>query len=226
MPGYRTKHQTLAVGGMEFTLCALLDHEQYHDPHGEAARLGIDEDCWPLFGQVWPAGLVLAEAMGRRDLTGLRILELGAGLALASLVAHRRGADVTVSDYHPLIPRFLRQNLRLNGLGPVKYRALDWSAQHPDLGPFDLIIGSDLIYQHTHPAQLADVIDRLSAEAVEVLIVDPDRSQGQRFCEEMAELEYHPSVQRADRQLANGEAFRGAFLRFTRDEARDVAQAS
>jgi hypothetical protein len=48
------------------------------------------------------------------DLEGKRILEVGAGLALASLVVHRRGGDITASDYHPLIPDFLKENLRLN----------------------------------------------------------------------------------------------------------------
>jgi len=44
------------------------------------------------------------------------MLEVGCGLALASLVCHRRGIDVTASDCHPLASRFLLDNLRLNGL--------------------------------------------------------------------------------------------------------------
>jgi hypothetical protein len=40
---------------------------------------------------------------------------------LASLVAHRRGAQVTASDCHPLAHAFLDENTRLNGLLPLPY---------------------------------------------------------------------------------------------------------
>jgi len=50
----------------------------------------------------------------------------GCGLALASPVAHRRGADVTASDCHPLAQAFLLENLRLNDLAPLSYRCDQW----------------------------------------------------------------------------------------------------
>ncbi|MFC3609728.1 class I SAM-dependent methyltransferase [Stutzerimonas tarimensis] len=222
MSGYQIKHETVRVGPMLFTLRVLLDHEQYDDPNGAAQRLGISPDCWSLFGQVWPSGQVLAEAMGLLDVESLRILELGAGLALASLVAHRRGADVTVSDYHPEIPAFLQANLALNGLGPLKYYPADWSAEAVGLGQFDLIIGSDLLYESVHPAMLADFIDRHSADNVDILLVDPDRGYGDAFRLEMAELEYSTRTTRVDRLLDNGERYRGAMLHFSRDERQPV----
>ena len=43
---------------------------------------------WPLFGLLWPSGAQLAARLGARPVTpGERILEIGCGLALASLVA-------------------------------------------------------------------------------------------------------------------------------------------
>lgn len=218
MLGYQIKHQTISVGPMEFTLRVLLDADQFDDPDGAAERLGITRDCWSLFGQVWPSGQVLAEAMRTREISGLRILELGAGLALASLVAHRRGANVTVSDYHPAIPAFLQANLLLNDLGPVKYHSADWSREAQGLGQFDLIIGSDLLYEDLHPALLADFIDRHSADQVDVLLVDPDRGYSDAFRQEMAELEYGTQTTRVDRVMDNGERYQGAMLHFSRDE--------
>jgi predicted nicotinamide N-methyase len=219
MPGYQVKIETIRVEGQEFHIRSLLDAQQYHDPLGEAERLGISPESWPLFGQVWPSGQVLACAMYVMELRGRRVLELGAGLALASLVVHQRGGDMTVSDYHPMIPQFLEHNLRLNGLGPIKYRAADWALHDVDLGEFDLIIGSDLLYEHGQPQVLADFIDRHSADSVEVLIVDPDRRNRSRFRREMAELEYVGEMRRADRLLGSGEAFKGSFLHFHREAA-------
>lgn len=219
MSGYRIKYQTVTVGDVDFHIQSLKDHQQYYDPNGEAELLGISPESWPLFGQVWPSSYVLATAMQTIDLKGKRILELGAGLALASLVVHSRGGNMTVSDYHPLIPTFLNENLRLNNLGPIKYQAADWGRTDLDLGQFDLIIGSDLIYERDQPAILADFIDRHSADEVDIIIVDPDRRQRSSFCREMEELEYSYQSTRADCVLSTGEAYKGSFLHFHRDEA-------
>lgn len=220
MRGYQVKYQDISIGDMEFHIRSLFDHEQYHDPELEAERLGISPESWPLFGQVWPSGQVLAHSMLTMDLAGKRILEVGAGLALASLVVHRRGGDITVSDYHPMIPGFLDENLRLNDLSPIKYQTAQWSVVNDELGVFDLIIGSDLIYEHDQPALLADFIDRHSADKVDVFIVDPNRPNRSAFCEEMAELEYEGSISRADCILGNGEAFKGSLLHFQRNDSQ------
>ena len=109
MPGYQTKVERIAVAGaQDLIVRSLLDRQQYTDPHGDALRQGISSATWPLFGLLWPSGAHLAARLARRPVrAGERILEIGCGLALASLVGHRRGADVTASDCHPLAEAFL-----------------------------------------------------------------------------------------------------------------------
>jgi len=102
MPGYTTRRLTVRLGGHDYRIRALSDRQQFADPTGAAERAGISSALWCLFGQVWPAGRVLAEAMCSFDIAGKRILELGCGLGLSSLVLQRRHADVTASDHHPL----------------------------------------------------------------------------------------------------------------------------
>lgn len=104
MPGYHVKCQTVTVGGTDYLIRSLSDLQQYSDPLGEAKLAGISPVSWP-------SARVLALAMHTIDLTGKRILEIGAGLALASLVIHRRAGDMTVSDWHPLSQAFLNENL-------------------------------------------------------------------------------------------------------------------
>ncbi|WP_204377078.1 class I SAM-dependent methyltransferase [Aquitalea pelogenes] len=100
MPGYLTKQQTVSVDGTDYLVRSLLDSQQYSDPLGEAEQRGISPASWPLFGLLWPSARVLALLMSSEPLLGLRVLEIGAGLALASMVVHRRHGDVTVSDWH------------------------------------------------------------------------------------------------------------------------------
>ena len=97
MPGYQTKQERIAIPGADdLIIRSLLDRLQFFDPLGEADRLGISSAAWPLFGLLWPSSAHLAARMALRPVCSHeRILEVGCGLALASLVSHRRGADVT-----------------------------------------------------------------------------------------------------------------------------------
>ena len=204
MPGYLTKQESIAVAGVDNLLIrSLLDRQQFADPLGAAARLGISSAAWPLFGLLWPSATHLAARLALRPvLRGERILEVGCGLALASLVGHRRGADVTASDCHPLASAFLTENLRLNGLLPMKYRHGQWGgpsgveldsldasqpgAALPVQGLFDLIIGSDLLYERDESGGLASFICGHAAQAAEVWIVDPDRGNRPGFNRQMS----------------------------------------
>jgi len=154
-PGYQTKQEIITVGRSDYTIRSLLDRQQYSDPQGEAEAAGIPPATWPLFGLLWPSSRVLAGLMDNHNLIGKRVLEIGAGLALASLVVHRRLGDITASDWHPLSPGFLAENVLLNHLSPLKYQRGNWAGENPELGEFDLIIGSDILYERQQPQQLA-----------------------------------------------------------------------
>jgi predicted nicotinamide N-methyase len=216
MPGYLVKHQTFLLGTSDFRIRSLLDNLQYSDRDGTAEAAGISSSTWPLFGLVWPSARILADAMQTQDIAGKRVLEIGCGLALASLVIHRRLGDITASDRHPLAPAFLTENLRLNDLPVLRYEAGNWGRENPALGKFDLIIASDVLYERDHPEELSNFIDRHSNVPVIVIIVDPDRGNRSAFCKRMVALGFVMTVRRAARAQSTGEAFKGHVLTFSR----------
>jgi predicted nicotinamide N-methyase len=213
--GYHVKLETVTGAGEDLTLRSLLDRVQYHDPEGEAERAGISPASWPLFGLLWPSGQVLAGVMATYAIGGKRVLELGCGLGLASMVVHRRGGDVTASDCHPLASLFLAENLELNGLPGMKYCAAHWGRANALLGRFDVIIGSDVLYDREQPEALSQFIARHSEPGVEVLIVDPNRGNQGRFSAKMGLLGYsHQSTLVAC--LPDGVPYRGRLHRYLR----------
>lgn len=227
MAGYQTRQDRIAVHGARSLLIrSLLDRQQYADPYGEAAAAGISDAAWPLFGVIWPSGLQLAAHVAARPVDAQeRILEVGCGLALASLVCHRRGADVTASDRHPLAPGFLAANLRLNDLPPLVYRNGDWSAdpaqvvhdRHPVVrGRFDLIIGSDVLYERDDSGHLAGFIQRHAMPEAEVAIVDPDRGNRSAFTQRMTALGFVLRVTVLSARSADRPAYKGRLLQYTR----------
>jgi predicted nicotinamide N-methyase len=175
MSGYAVQMITVDIHDRPFRLRVLSDQQQFADPDGDAERAGISSAQWPLFGQLWPAGRQLAEAMHGFAVQGKRILELGCGIGLASLVLQQRGADVTATDVHPLAETFLAYNAALNGLPAVSYRRLDWSRPLPALGAFDLIIASDVLYERGQVERIAAVIAAYAAAEVDVVLVDAGR---------------------------------------------------
>lgn len=217
VPGYQVKTESVSiVGGDNLQIRSLLDRLQFFDPDDEALKLGISSASWSLFGQVWPSARVLADALQARDLRGARILEIGCGLALPSLVAHRRQADVTASDLHPLTERFLLENLHLNRLPPLRYCTGNWSALNPALGKFDLIVGSDVLYERDQPHMLMDFIDAHAALAAQIMIVDPDRRQRGNFSRVMGSRGFGHEALRADCVQDGGHIYRGQMLRYWR----------
>jgi predicted nicotinamide N-methyase len=231
MPGYHTHRTRIAIDGVpDLLIRALADRQQFHDPHDHAARLGISSAAWPLFGLAWPSGLALAERLALRPVSATeRILEIGCGLALPSLVAHRRGARMTASDCHPLAAGFLRANLRLNGLTPMSYRHGQWNvpAREPlrqatrsgsiVRGRYDLIVGSDLLYERDTRGGLAAFIAHHAAADATVWIVDPDRGNRPAFNREMAGAGFSREEERLDRDVGPQRAgYRGRLLTYRR----------
>lgn len=232
MRGYRTKQERIAIEGVDdLLICSLLDCQQFSDPSGEADRLGISSAAWPLFGLLWPSGRFLAARIALRPVCpNERILEIGCGLALASLVGHRRGADVTASDCHPLAERFLQENVRLNQMMPMKYRHGHWGSRvsppwHEGAatpcnvtGRYDLIIGSDLLYERDARGDLAGFIAEHAAPASEVWIIDPERGNRPAFHRQMAAQGFAMHEDRLSRPASQGiAAYKGRLLLYRRE---------
>ena len=216
VPGYQVKTETIAVGGVATVIRSLLDRQQFADPLGVAQRIGISSASWPLFGLVWPSALVLAAHMEEVPLGLRRVLEIGCGLALASLVVHRRDGLITATDHHPLTETFLLENLRLNAMAPLPYQRGDWARPNPLLGRFDLIVGSDVLYDRGQPDQLCAFIELHAHASVEVVIVDPDRGNRPAFNRGMHGLGF-ARTERAVRTLpGSGLPYKGRVLSYRR----------
>ena len=217
MPGYAVKFgQVPIAGGADLSIRSLLDRLQYADPLGLALAAGISPAAWPMFGLVWPSAQKLADLMQTWVLDDRRILEIGCGLGLASLVIHRRHGDITASDRHPLTETFLDANRVLNHLTAMKYRTGHWERDNPGLGEFDLIIGSDVLYERDQPQQLAAFIELHAAASAEVLIIDPNRGNRGAFRRSMLGLGFACTETNLDGPLRDHSPYRGRLLQFVR----------
>ena len=222
MPGYQVREIEHAVGGHPYRLRVLSDTQQFADPDGHGERAGVSSATWSLFGQLWPSGALLAHAMDRFDIAGKRILELGCGIGLASLVLQRRGADVVATDVHPLAEVFLAYNAALNALPAVHYRHVRWDEPLPALGQFDAIVASDVLYERGHAELIAGLVERHALPDAEVLVTDPGRGNSARFSRLLGEQGFVMDELRCPMNDADPPPHRGRLLHFRRGQ---LAQA-
>ncbi|MGX6448444.1 class I SAM-dependent methyltransferase [Patulibacter sp. S7RM1-6] len=150
---------------------ALLDEEAFEH-----------EEYLPYWAELWPSAPVLAARLAERgDLAGLRILELGCGLALPSLLAAARGADVTATDWAPDALELLRRNAARNAV-TLAIRPLDWFADAPEPdGPWPLVIAADVLYEARNAGPLLRALERTVAPGGEAWVADPGRRPAEGF---------------------------------------------
>jgi predicted nicotinamide N-methyase len=143
-----------------------------------------DDEFMPYWAELWPSGVELARAVAGRELAGVRVLELGCGLALPSLAAAAGGAHVLATDWAEEAIALVRENAVRNGL-EVEAATARWSEPAPLLGraPWDLVLGADLLYERRNVDALLDLLPQLGAH---VLLTEPGRPTAERFFDRAA----------------------------------------
>jgi predicted nicotinamide N-methyase len=185
LPRVRYKYQTKEFGTTDIHVRTLRDKQQFHDKDDIAKDLGISSATWSLFGVVWPSSEVLAHFIYEYNTKNKRILELGCGIGLSSLILNHLNADITATDYHPEVEQYLLKNTQLNHDQMVPFVRTDWKDEENGLDSYDLIIGSDVLYESNHAELLSNFINKHANEGCEVFIVDPGRGNRSNFTKKM-----------------------------------------
>jgi predicted nicotinamide N-methyase len=114
---------------------------------------------------------------------GLRVVELGCGLGVTSLVAAARGAEVVATDWAEDAIALLRQNAERNGLA-LRAEVRDW--REPWAERFDLALAADVLYEHRN---VESVLARLRKLAPVSLVGLAGRPYEQEFLRLAAPVE-------------------------------------
>ena len=145
------------------------------------------EEFLPYWAELWPSSVALARAVGARALRGARTLELGCGLGLVSTAAAQAGGRVLATDWSAEAVRFAVDNAARNGVD-LDAAVVDWSAPEAIVaqGPWQLVLGSDVLYERRNVDQMLELLPRLVDRSGEVWIADPGRLTSMDFLERSA----------------------------------------
>ncbi len=152
---------------------ALLDEEAFEH-----------EEFLPYWAELWGSGEELSEEVAERDVAGLRVLELGCGLALPSLAAAVGGARVLATDWSPDAIELVRENARRNGL-QLESEIVRWSEPRSlvERAPWDIVLAADVLYERRNVDELLELLPSLGTH---VLLADPGRPHAKGFFERAA----------------------------------------
>ncbi|MDP9278537.1 MAG: class I SAM-dependent methyltransferase [Gemmatimonadota bacterium] len=147
----------------------------------------VKDERLPYWADVWPSSIILAGKLLELDGHGKTALELGCGVGLSTLAATSAGFDVLATDYYEDALDVTRANVFRN-LGMIaRTRLVDWRHLPLDLGTFDLIFASDVLYENEYARLLPVLLRGLLTPAGLALIADPGRVAAPVFVEACAE---------------------------------------
>jgi predicted nicotinamide N-methyase len=136
----------------------------------------------PYWSVLWRSGVALACELDGVALRGLRVIELGCGLAVPSIAAARAGAAVLATDACADALTLVARNAHANNVR-IETATVDWA--EPDelvrRAPFDLVVAADVLYERASVALLLWLLPRLAPEA---RLADPGRPAAGAFVEQ------------------------------------------
>jgi predicted nicotinamide N-methyase len=176
---FRTATRELEIGGrtMELLMPANADDLISEDDFVRDERL-------PYWADVWPSARILADELAVMRLARQRVLELGCGLGVVAIGAALAGADVTATDYYDDALEFAALNVAENTGRTIATRMVNWVELPRDLGRFDVVLASDVLYEHRYASLVANAIAATLVRGGEAIVADPGRIALREFLDE------------------------------------------
>lgn len=190
---YPTTIKQLYVGNKLFVLETIRDLDEAIDliceSMSEEEKLDpFAEDLCPYFGILWESSVALSIYLSENSniIKNKTVLELGCGLGLPSLVSSHLGGKVVATDFHPDVEEYFLRNCRHSSVN-VDYKRLNWRENVTSLGQFDVVIGSDVLYESKHPKEVAEGLLKFVKPGGVMVLSDPGRAYVQQFVRAMNE---------------------------------------
>jgi ETFB lysine methyltransferase len=172
----------IPLGGRRVTI----HHPRNADELIDEEAFAADERL-PYWADIWPSARVLADRVLTMRPDAGRILELGCGAGLVSVAAAMAGLDVTATDYYDDALRFTALNVLVNTGLLIETRTADWRRFPHDIGRFELVVASDVLYEREHATLIASVLDRTMTGRGTAVVADPGRLAAPDFVDECKE---------------------------------------
>ena len=147
----------------------------------------VRDERLPYWADLWPSAQILANDVAIMRFRGQRVLELGCGLGVVAIGAVLAGAEVTATDYYEDALLFAQLTVAETTGKAIATRMVDWVSMPEDLGKFDVVLASDVLYEHRYASMVAEAIATTLVRGGEAIVADPGRIALEEFLEECSD---------------------------------------
>lgn len=143
----------------------------------------VKDERLPYWADVWPSAIILAAKLLEINGHGRSALELGCGAGLCTIAAASSGFDIVATDYYEDALDFTRANTFTNLGAEARTMLFDWRHPPAELGRYDLVFASDVLYEREYALLLPMILRRTLSDKGSGLIADPGRIAAPMFVE-------------------------------------------
>lgn len=181
LAAYDTVERQMTIKGRPYRFRVPLDIDRFIDADDPMHN-------FPLWARIWKASWILADHLAGMPVEEAgSILEIGAGIGVAGIVAASVGHRVTMTEYDPDALAFARANAAVNRCHDLAVQRLDWH-QPVFAGPFDTIAGSEVLYHERDFDALLDLFSGFLKPGGRVILTMKPRRSAMIFFDRAREL--------------------------------------
>jgi predicted nicotinamide N-methyase len=160
-------------------------------PGEEAVKQAYHERkiSFPYWSKVWPSAIALSEFILQNPhyIQNKKLVEMGAGLGLPSIVAGRYAADVLCTDYVAEAVAIAQQSAAHNGLTNFETAIIDWRNLPNDFEA-DLLLLSDVNYEPSAFDELLQLVNDFLQKGTTIILSTPQRLMAKDFVQPLLEF--------------------------------------
>lgn len=186
---YQTELLQLNIEGIDIAIERVTNIDELFErliAKGDDHEDMVDERI-PYWAELWASALAMSQYLvqSKMDWTGKKVLEIGAGLGLPSIVAGKLGAtDISISDYLVEAVDFAKKNWAKNNTHAANFITMDW--RNPDIAfAADILLAADIAYEQRMFDALPIAFKTLCKKGGTILLTEPNRGFAKTFMEDL-----------------------------------------
>jgi predicted nicotinamide N-methyase len=158
--------------------------------------------AFPYWSKLWPASLGICEFLSRHP--GIyrqkKVMELGAGLGLPSMLCAQEADSVLCTDLSEHAMRYARASVELNGLSNIVCRTHDWTMDCAGMST-DVLLLSDVNYAPESFAFIIGLLQSFLEGGTMIILSTPHRLTAREFIRQV-----EPWIQHRSEYMVGAEA--------------------
>jgi predicted nicotinamide N-methyase len=189
---YKEEVLNLTISNEQYSIIQITNIDEVFDAliNSDKETKEYKDERIPYWTEIWPSALAMSKFIleNAELIKGKKIIEIGAGLGLPSIVASKLCKEIVITDYLEDALTFAEKNAKMNDCNNMKFQVLDWRNILMSNQKYDIILASDVAYEKRFFDELPTAFLNLMHDQSIVLFTEPGRQFTENFIGSLSDL--------------------------------------